>query len=109
MPTSVWKLKQLVASPLDQRTIAGWLGDVSNALIDYFRAVEHWVKQDAQVASAVETVRLAFTIHNDGSIGYLQVLTNDAMLHRAPCAVVIDLSLSSAAGPFTTRCSCRKS
>jgi len=50
MPTSVWKLKQLVASPPDQRTIAGWLGDVSNALIDYFKAVEHLVKQDAQVA-----------------------------------------------------------
>lgn len=88
MPTSKWKTKQLVASLPDQRTIAGWLCDVSNALIDYFKAVEHWVKQDAQVASAAETVRLAFTIHNDGSIGHLQVLTNDAMLHRAQLAKI---------------------
>ena len=83
MLNSKWKIKPLVASPPDKRTIAGWLCDVSNALIDYSRAVEYWVKQNAQVASAAETVRLAFTSHNDGSIGYLQVLTNDAMLHRA--------------------------
>jgi outer membrane protein TolC len=69
-------------------TIAGWLHNVTNALIEYTKAVESWVKQNAQVASAAETVRLAFTIHNDRAIGYLQVLTNDAMLHRAQLALI---------------------
>ncbi len=69
-------------------TIAGWLHNVSNALIDYAKAVEYSIKQNAQVSSAAEATRLAFTIHNHGSIGYLQVLTNDAMLHHAQRALI---------------------
>jgi outer membrane protein TolC len=88
MLTAKWRMKQLVAVPPEQRTIVGWLQDVSNALIDYTKAVEYWIKQNAQVSSAAETVRLAFTIHNDSSIGYLQVLTNDAMLRRAQLALI---------------------
>jgi len=53
----------------DQLTIAGWLHDVTNALIDYSKAIEYWIMRNAQVSSAAETVRLAFTIHNDRAIG----------------------------------------
>ncbi len=88
MLTAKWRMKQLVAVPPEQRTIVGWLQDVSNALIDYTKAVEYWIKQNAQVSSAAETVRLAFTIHNDSSIGYLQVLTNDAMLRRVQLTLI---------------------
>lgn len=88
MPTAKWRMKQLVAATPDQRTIAGWLRDVSGALIESTRALGYWVKQNAQVASAADTVRFAFTIHNDRAIGYLQVLTNDAMLHRAQLALI---------------------
>jgi outer membrane protein TolC len=88
MLTAKWRMTQLVAAHPEQRTIVGWLHDVSNALIDYTKAVESWVKQNAQVAYATETVRLAFTIHNDRAIGYLQVLANDAMLHRAQLALI---------------------
>jgi outer membrane protein TolC len=81
-------MKQLVAATPDQRTIPGWLRDVSGAFIEYTRAVGYWVKQNAQVASAAQTARLPFTIHNDGSIGYLQVLTNDAKLLHAQLAMI---------------------
>jgi hypothetical protein len=61
---------------------AGWIHDVTIALIDYTKAVEYGIRQNAQVSFAAETIRRAFTIHNDGSICYLQVLTNDARLRR---------------------------
>lgn len=67
---------------------AGWIHDVTIALIDYTKAVEYGIRQNAQVSSAAETIRRAFTIHNDGSICYLQVLTNDATLHQAQLALI---------------------
>jgi len=88
MLTAKWRMRQLVVAPSDQRSLASWFNDVSTALIDYTNAVGCWIKQDARVQSAAETVRLAFTIHNDGSIGYLQVVTNDAVLQREQLALV---------------------
>lgn len=67
---------------------AGWIHDVTIALIDYTKAVEYGIRQNAQVSFAAETTRRAFTIQNDGSISYLQVLTNDAMLHHAQLALI---------------------
>jgi len=88
MLTAKWRMRQLVVAPPDQRNLARWFNDVSTALIDYTNAVGCWIKQDARVQSAAETVRLAFTIHNDGSIGYLHVVTNDAVLQREQLALV---------------------
>ena len=66
-----------------QQTIAGALRDVSNALISYTKTREYREKQEAQVASAAEAVRLADVLYKGRSTSYLQVLTSDYTLYSA--------------------------
>jgi multidrug efflux system outer membrane protein len=66
-----------------QQTIAGALRDVSNALIAYAKTREYREKQEAQVASAAEAVRLAVILYKGRSTSYLQVLTSDETLYSA--------------------------
>jgi multidrug efflux system outer membrane protein len=66
-----------------QQTIAGALRDVSNALIAYTKTREYREKQEAQVASAAEAVRLADILYKGRSTSYLQVLTSEATLYSA--------------------------
>ena len=78
-----YKAEDLEAIDTYQQTIAGALRDVSNALIAYTKTWEYREKQAAQVASAVEAVRLATVLFKGGSTSYLQVLTSDTTLYSA--------------------------
>jgi outer membrane protein, multidrug efflux system len=66
-----------------QKTIAGALRDVSNALAAYQKTREYREKEDRQVAAAADAVRLARVRYQAGSTSYLEVLTNDANLYAA--------------------------
>ncbi len=66
-----------------QKTIAGALRDVSNALISYNKTREYREQQEKQTAASADAVRLARMRFSSGSTSYLEVLTNDTNLYNS--------------------------
>ncbi len=66
-----------------QKTIAGALRDVSNALIALKKQHDYRVEQEKLVASAQDSTRLARIRYQGGSTAYLEVLTTDTALYSA--------------------------
>lgn len=66
-----------------QKTIAGALRDVSNALIAYSKSREYREQQEKQTAASADAVRLARIRYNSGSTSYLEVLTTDTNLYNS--------------------------
>jgi len=66
-----------------QKTIAGALRDVSDALVAYQKTHEYREQQEQQTKAATDAVRLARLRYNGGYTSYLEVLTNDTNLYTA--------------------------
>jgi outer membrane protein, multidrug efflux system len=66
-----------------QKTIAGALRDVSNALVAYQKTEERREQQDLQTKAAADAVRLAKLRYDGGNTSYLEVLTTDTDLYTA--------------------------
>ena len=66
-----------------QKTVAGALRDVSNALVAYNKTREYREQQEKQTAASVDAVRLARMRYSGGSTSYLEVLTNDTNLYNS--------------------------
>jgi outer membrane protein, multidrug efflux system len=66
-----------------QKTIAGALRDVSDALVAYQKTREFREAQEQQTKSAADAVRLARLRYDGGYTSYLEVLTNDTNLYTA--------------------------
>jgi multidrug efflux system outer membrane protein len=66
-----------------QKTIAGALRDVSDALVSYQKTREQREQQELQTKSAADAVRLARIRYNGGYTSYLEVLTNDTNLYTS--------------------------
>lgn len=71
-----------------QKTIAGALGDVSNALIAYNKQRVNREEQEKLVAAAEDATRLARIRYEGGATAYLEVLTTDSSLYSAELNLV---------------------
>jgi outer membrane protein, multidrug efflux system len=71
-----------------QKTIAGALRDVSNALIALNKQRANREQQEMLVAAAQDSTRLARIRYQGGSTGYLEVLTTDSNLYTAQLNLV---------------------
>lgn len=66
-----------------QKTIAGALRDVSNALVAYHKSREYRELEQKQTAAAADALRLARLRYKAGDTSYLEVLTTDTNLYNA--------------------------
>lgn len=71
-----------------QKTIAGALRDVSNALIALNKQRAYREQQEKLVEAAKDATRLARIRYQGGSTGYLEVLTTDSNLFSAQLSLV---------------------
>ncbi len=71
-----------------QKTIAGALRDVSNALIALDKQRAYREQQEKLVEAAQDATRLARLRYQGGSAGYLEVLTTDSNLYAAQLNLV---------------------
>lgn len=71
-----------------QKTIAGALRDVSNALIALNKQRAYREQQEKLVAAAEDATRLARLRYQGGATGYLEVLTTDSNLYTAQLNLV---------------------
>jgi multidrug efflux system outer membrane protein len=71
-----------------QKTIAGALRDVSNALIALNKQRAYREQQEKLVEAAKDATRLARLRYQGGSAGYLEVLTTDSNLYAAQLNLV---------------------
>jgi outer membrane protein, multidrug efflux system len=73
--------KEMVVSY--QKTIAGALRDVSDALINYQKSREDRIAQEKLTEAAAASVQIARVRYENGRTSYLEVLTNDTNLFSA--------------------------